>query len=225
MLFRSENQNENLIIKYLNNEYGDLKEWRTDRFPSSIFFVKDKKIYMEYVKASKNLWIDNYTIWSNLKDIFGLKNEEIQPIISKWVEETYKLRGVTKGKVLTAGERRWMNLNLTNYSIDVKKLDRVLINYLNREYGDLKEYRTDEHPNSVYLVKDNKVYMELDTKYNGLYVDYTTIWEDLINIIGGKYDEIKRIIKKWVEDTYKLKDVTTVDTTKKNASRWKTLIN
>ena len=93
------------------------------------------------------------------------------------------------------------------YIITESKLDQVIIKYLNKVYGDLEEYRTDEHPNSVYLVKDNKVYMEFDTKYNGLYVDYTTIWEDLINIIGRKYDEIKRIIKKWVEETYKLKGV------------------
>ena len=200
----TENQNENLIIKYLNNEYGDLKEWRTDRFPSSIFFVKDKKIYMEYVKASKNLWIDNYTIWSNLKDIFGLKNEEIQPIISKWVEETYKLRGVRKGGVLSAKYGRWMNLNLKNYIIDVKKLDRTLINYLNREYGDLKEFRTDEYPDSVFYIKDKKIYIE-QNKDGYLWVDKNTIWSELKNIFNITDDYIAIIIEKWAKETYKLR--------------------
>ena len=110
------------------------------------------------------------------------------------------------------------------YIITESKLDKVVIKYLNNEYGDLEEYRTDEHPNSVYLVKDNKVYMELDTKYNGLYVDYTTIWEDLINIIGRKYDEIKRIIKKWVEETYKLRGVSPKMVGTGTTQRWKRLI-
>ena len=95
----TENQNENLIIKYLNNEYGDLEKYTTDRFPNKIFFFKDKKIYMEYVKNTKCLWIDYYTIWSDLKDKFGLKNEEIQPIISKWVEETYNIRNIKPDSV------------------------------------------------------------------------------------------------------------------------------
>ena len=111
------------------------------------------------------------------------------------------------------------------YIITENKLEKVIIKYLNRFYGDLKEYTREKSPNSVYLVKDNKVYMELDTKYNGLYVDYTTIWEDLINIIGGKYDEIKRIIKKWVEETYKLRGVSPKMVGTGTTQRWKRLIN
>ena len=111
------------------------------------------------------------------------------------------------------------------YIITENQNEKLIIKYLNNEYGDLEEYRTDEHPNSVYLVKDNKVYKELDTKYNGLYVDYTTIREDLINIIGGKYDEIKRIIKKWVEETYKLRGVSPKMVGTGTTQRWKRLIN
>ena len=86
---------ENVVIKYLNKMYGDLEEYKTDKHPDSVFFVKGKKIYMEQDLENDDLWIDYYTIWSDLENTFLLEYDEIQSIITKWVEETYKLRGVT----------------------------------------------------------------------------------------------------------------------------------
>ena len=91
----TEGQNEKLIIKYLNNEYGDLEEYTREKNPNSVYLVKDKKVYMEYELKSGDLWVDYRTIWIDLKNIFGLKDSEIEHIITKWVEETYKLRDVT----------------------------------------------------------------------------------------------------------------------------------
>ena len=106
----TENQNEKLIIKYLNNEYGDLKEYTTDEHPNTIFYVKDNKVYMEQDLENGNLWIDYYTIWTELETIFGLEDEEIERIIPKWVEKTYKLRGVTPLYTVTNYTPRWMKL-------------------------------------------------------------------------------------------------------------------
>jgi len=89
------NKLENIIIKYLNKLYGDLKVYRTDKVPDSVFFVKNKKVYMEQELESGRLYVDYGTIWEDLKTIFSLETPEIQSIIIKWVEETYKLRGVT----------------------------------------------------------------------------------------------------------------------------------
>ena len=170
----TENQNENLIIKYLNSEYGDLEVYITNRFPNKIFFFKDKKMYMEYVKDSKHLWIDYDTIWSDLKDKFGLEGHEIETFIKKWAEETYKLRGITKGVVLSAGEKKWMKLmnyinNERKYNTE-SKLGQSIIKFLNKYYGDLEEYRTDEYPDSVFYVKDKKKYLEKN-KTGTLWVD------------------------------------------------------
>jgi len=89
------NKLEQLVIKYLNKGYGDLKEYTTDKRPNMIFFIKDKKVYMEQDLESGRLYIDYYTIWTDLETIFSLEAPEIQHIIPKWVEETYKLEGVT----------------------------------------------------------------------------------------------------------------------------------
>jgi len=89
------NKLELLVIKYLNKFYGDLKEYRTDEYPDIIFFIINKKVYMEQNLKTGALWVDYDTIWIDLKTIFSLEIPEIQSIITKWVEETYKLRGVT----------------------------------------------------------------------------------------------------------------------------------
>ena len=91
----TENQNDKLIIKYLNKMYGDLEEYRTDEYPGSVFYVKDKKIYMKQNLKNGYLYVDYDTIWQELETIFNLEFTEIQHIITKWVEETYKLRGTT----------------------------------------------------------------------------------------------------------------------------------
>ena len=104
----TENQIEKLIIKYLNKEYGDLEEYRTDEYPESVFYIKDKKVYME--PENDVLWVDYYTIWQDLDTIFSLKNSEIKHIITHWVKETYNLEGVTPIRMYTLLRFRWERL-------------------------------------------------------------------------------------------------------------------
>jgi len=94
------NKLEHIVIKYLNKLYGDLEECRKNDYPYKVFYIKGKKVYMEqYLKnnylKSNFLWVDYETIWSDLKNMFSLENDEIKSIIKKWVEATYNLRDVT----------------------------------------------------------------------------------------------------------------------------------
>jgi len=91
----TESKFEQVVIKYLNKMYGNLEEYKTDERPDSVFFVKGKKVYMKQDLKNDDLYVDYDTIWSDLKNTFSLERGEIKSIISKWVEETYKLRGVT----------------------------------------------------------------------------------------------------------------------------------
>jgi hypothetical protein len=79
--------------------YGDLEEYRTDEYPDRVIYIKDKIVYMELNSENGDLWVDLDTIWTDLKTIFSLKAHEIQSIITKWVEETYNLKGVTPDDV------------------------------------------------------------------------------------------------------------------------------
>ena len=91
----TENKMEKVILHFLNKRYGDLKVYKTYKYPNSIFYIKDKKIYMEHDLENDNLWVDYDTIWTELGNLFSLKYNEIHSIITKWVEEAYNLRGVT----------------------------------------------------------------------------------------------------------------------------------
>ena len=106
----TESKLENVVIKYLNKLYGDLEEYRTDERPDSLFFFRGKKVYMEQDLKNDDLWVDYETIWSDLKDTFSLEYYEIQSFIKKWVEETYKLRGVTPHRLKWKKSIGWKRL-------------------------------------------------------------------------------------------------------------------
>jgi len=109
------------------------------------------------------------------------------------------------------------------YIITESKLENVVIKYLNKMYGDLEEYRTDNRPDSVFFVKGKKIFMEQDLKNDYLYVGYETIWKDLEDTFLLEYNEIQSVIFKWVEETYNLRGVTPKIAFVFHDYRWKRL--
>ena len=195
----TERQNTKIITKYLNNEYGDLKERRrTDKNPNSIYFFKENKVYMAYGSSFKDLWVDYYTIWTDLEKIFDLTENEIKRIITKWVEDTYGLSGV---KIYIAKKGSQINWEEALKMSESEK-DDVIKNYLDREYGDLKKYTTDKYPDNIFFIRDKKVYMELDSENMDLWVDYETIWKSLEDLFKLSRREIVPIVNKWMKKTY-----------------------
>ena len=93
------------------------------------------------------------------------------------------------------------------YIITENKLEQVILHFLNKGYGDLTEYRSDEYPDSILYVRDKKVYMYHDIETGILWVDYGTIWKDLENWFSMDDNDIEYVIKKWVEVAYNLRDV------------------
>lgn len=216
----TESQNEKLVIKYLNNEYGDLKERiRTDKYPNSIYFFKENKVYMAYGSISKDLWVDYYTIWTDLEKIFGLTEDEIYKTITKWVEDTYGLSGFTIYIAKKGNQVKWEE----SLKMSQSEKDEVIVNYLNREYGGLEKYTTDKYPDSIFFIRDEKVYMELDSENMDLLVDYETIWKSLEDLFKLEFFEIVRSIRKWVKETYGY-EYFIPQPTKSSEMRWKDVL-
>ena len=90
----TENKMEQVVIKYLNKYYGDLEEYRTNDIPDTVFYIKNKKVYMLQDLESRRLYVDYDTLWSDLKDTFSLEFDDIQSIIKKWAKVTYNLNNV-----------------------------------------------------------------------------------------------------------------------------------
>jgi len=84
------------------------------------------------------------------------------------------------------------------------KIEHIAIKYLNKLYGDLEEYRTEDN---LFFIKGKKVYMEQDLTDGGLWICYDLIWGDLKDTFSLEFDDIQSIIKKWVKVTYNLNNV------------------
>ena len=68
-------------------------------YPNSIFFKKNGKVVMEQDMKSKTFWFDYNNIWSFFEIVFDMESQEIQGVLNKWLEETFKLEGYTPDNI------------------------------------------------------------------------------------------------------------------------------
>ena len=77
------------------------KDWTLFRFEKG-------NNLMVYDRKDEYVYIDYYDIWLFLGDGFGLNRSETQAFTTRWVDEAYKLRGVTTGLYNGYVSGRWM---------------------------------------------------------------------------------------------------------------------
>ena len=97
------------------------------------------------------------------------------------------------------------------YIITENKLDKIALTWLNNNFGDLnpivKEYKT-------YYVNDDELplfFYFQNRKNNDVYINYDKIWSVLETMFGMKSLQIKVVIRKWLEETYNLRDLTPIN--------------
>jgi len=90
----TESKLEQAIIKYFNRFYGGFKEYRTDKHPRTIFFVKDDKIYLEYNMDTDTVYFSKRLFDLGSKDngfekIFNIRFDFVKKykFMRKWVEQ------------------------------------------------------------------------------------------------------------------------------------------
>ena len=89
--------------------------------------------------------------------------------------------------------------------ITESKLERVAINWLNNNYGDLEPYETKEYPNLILYLEGKTVIIEYNKKNKDVYVNYEKIWKFFKSYFSLENEQIQHLIKMWVEENYKLK--------------------
>lgn len=95
------------------------------------------------------------------------------------------------GGVISVGEKHLLKLGFNNNPTEFINI-----------YNDLNIVPSKENPNWLlfrYRLKEN---LMIYTKTGALYVNYREIWVILEKKFKIKEDEICRIIKKWLNDTY-----------------------
>jgi hypothetical protein len=106
----TESKRDRLVIKWLNDKYGDLKPYETDEYPNHIFFMKDGEVIFDYNKKNGWVYISYEKIWSFLETFFEMEFKEIQSLTKEWVEEHNKLRVTTTRHSVNSNHCRWRNI-------------------------------------------------------------------------------------------------------------------
>ena len=108
----NKHQLDRVVIKWLNNYFGNLTPKKHKRYPNSVFYVNpSNEVMMEYDKETECVWVHFDQIWSKVESIFHLNLSEIRAIMSDWLEGTYKLEGV-KPKLWNWGVDSYWNRSI-----------------------------------------------------------------------------------------------------------------
>jgi len=96
-----------------------------------------------------------------------------------------------------------------NIQVNKHQLERVVIKWLNKYYGDLTPKTTEKYPELVsYVNPSNEVMMEYDKETERVYINYDEIWLKIESLFHLNYDDTKSVIRVWMEEYYNLEGVT-----------------
>ena len=90
----TESQYNDMIDKFITYLFEPHEVKKSPKHPKSIFWIKDGKVIAEINKRSDNFWVD-YQIWNTISSMFSMEYNEIQRVMKDWLEEHYKLGGLT----------------------------------------------------------------------------------------------------------------------------------
>ena len=91
----TESKLNNLALKVLYKEYGNLTQ--VVKGGGKYYVNQDGLSLFMYFQDEKNgvLYMDHTKFWGLLHSIFNMEYEQMQDILTIWLEETYNLRGYT----------------------------------------------------------------------------------------------------------------------------------
>jgi len=108
-----------------------------------------------------------------------------------------------------------------NIQVNEHQLERVVIKWLNKYFGNLTQKKHKYNPDSVFYVNsNNKIIMEYNPDYENFLIDYDHIWSKLESLFHLNYREVQSIMKVWLKETYKLEGVRPMD----NDFNWPDLV-
>ena len=95
-----------------------------------------------------------------------------------------------------------------NIIVDRPQLVRVVLLYLNNNFGNLTPKKSFKHPNSVFYVNsDNEVMMEYEYTNGNVLIDRDQIWSKIESLFSLDYGDTRLIVKYWLDKTYNLSGV------------------
>ena len=113
------------------------------------------------------------------------------------------------------------------YIITENKLNNVALSWMNQNFGldQLEIVTSEKFPNSVFFRKNGQVVMQQDKKSKYFWFDNDEIWSFFKSFFGMQHQEIREVLRYWLEDTLKLEGYTPADTGFYEIMCWRILSN
>jgi hypothetical protein len=89
-------------------------------------------------------------------------------------------------------------------------LYKTIIKLLNKKYGNLEPFETNQYLDNIFFMKDKQVIFDYDKKNGLVHISYNNIWSFLERIFSMEYEQIQEVTKLWVEEHYNLRVTTTL---------------
>jgi hypothetical protein len=89
----TESQINKVIDKFITYQFEPHEVKKSSKLPDSIFWVKNGEVIAE-IHNPKYFWVEAQ-IWNTISSMFSLEYSETQQVIKDWLEEHYKLGGLT----------------------------------------------------------------------------------------------------------------------------------
>jgi len=96
------------------------------------------------------------------------------------------------------------------FLITENQKEKVALNWMNKNFSpdQLEIVTSEKFPNSIFYRKNGKVVMRQDKKSERFWFDYEEIYSFFESFFSMKYEEWQRIMKIWLEETFKLEGYT-----------------
>ena len=98
------------------------------------------------------------------------------------------------------------------YIITENKLNNVALSWMNQNFSpdQLEIVKSEKYPNSVFFRKNGKIVMRQGKESKYFWFDYDEIWSFFKSFFGMQHQEIREVLRYWLEDTLKLEGYTPI---------------
>ena len=112
------------------------------------------------------------------------------------------------------------------YIITESQYGNTIDKFITYQFEPHEEKRTKKHSESIFWVKDGEVIAEIEKSkyYFHIWVS-PQIWTNIMSMFSLEDTETQQVIKEWLEEHYKLGELTPLPRPKRSALDWKNITN
>lgn len=104
-----------VVLLYLNNNFGNLTQKTSPKYPNSVFYVdSDGKVLMEYEKENKDFYIEYPHLWNKINSLFSIGHFDTEQILKNWLINTYNIEKSSLPPIPVERRTRWNRLSNEN---------------------------------------------------------------------------------------------------------------